>query len=115
LQARGDRARDKRLLLQALTEESLIQGPREDTPWSPQLAAAIQAYLARSPSLLFMAQLDDLASEMHQVNLPGTTTGYLNWQRRLGRSLQEIMSDPAIARMMATIAGERGGDNGLIV
>jgi 4-alpha-glucanotransferase len=112
---RDDRARDKRLLVQALVDESLIQGLGEDAPWSPQLAAAIQAYLARSRSLLFMVQLDDLASEIRQVNLPGSTADYPNWRRRLGRSLQEMTSDPEISQMIAAIAGERGGNDGLTI
>jgi len=109
-----DRRRDKHLLLQALADEGLIKDLSDEATWLPPLTVAIQAYLARSPSLLFMVHLDDLASEARQINLPGSTTDYPNWRRRLGRSLQEMASDPTIAKMMAAIASERNGHAGLI-
>jgi 4-alpha-glucanotransferase len=54
-------------------------------------------YLARSPALLLTVQLDDLAGEQQQPNLPGTAAEYPNWRRRLGRTLEDIAADPAIA------------------
>lgn len=106
-QSRDERARDKQQLLQALAEEGL-HAPADDAPWTPQLADAIHAYLARSPALLLLVQMDDLADEQRQVNLPGSTVGYPNWRRRLGRTLEEMIRDPAIAQTAAMIARERG-------
>jgi 4-alpha-glucanotransferase len=57
--------------------------------------------------VLFMAQLDDLANEERQVNLPGSITDYPNWRRRLSRSLEEIAGDPAIAQTFAAVTRER--------
>jgi 4-alpha-glucanotransferase len=105
-QARDERSRDKNLLLQALAKEGFCPSAH-DAPWTPQLADAIHAYLARSPALLFMVQLDDLTNEIHQANLPGTIMDYPNWRRRLGQSLEEIASNPALAHSMAIIARER--------
>lgn len=104
--SRDERARDKQQLLQALAEEELYT-PEVDASWTPQLADAVYAYLARSPALLLMVQMDDLANEVRQVNLPGSTAEYPNWRRRLGQSLEEMINDPAIARSVAVIARER--------
>jgi (1->4)-alpha-D-glucan 1-alpha-D-glucosylmutase len=106
-----ERARDKRLLLQALAAEGLLQHDLDPVPenasWTPSLADAIHAYLARSRSVLFMAQLDDLTNEARQVNLPGSTTDYPNWRRRLSKSLEEIAGDLGIAHALAAVIHER--------
>ena len=106
-QFRNERARDKQQLLQALAEEGL-HAAMEDAPWTPQLADAIHAYLARSPALLFLVQMDDLANEVRQVNLPGSTVEYPNWRRRLDRTLKEMIEDPIIVQTATLIARERG-------
>ena len=105
--ARDERNRDKHLLLQALAEEGFCPPPH-DAPWTLQLADIIHAYLARSPAMLFMVQLDDLTSEQFQANLPGSITDYPNWRRRLGQSLEEMVANPVLAQSMAMIARERG-------
>jgi 4-alpha-glucanotransferase len=110
--ARSGRSADKRLLLQALADESLLPdgvspSDSDRLPWTAELALAVHAYLARSPSLLFLVQLDDLAGEAHQANLPGSTTQYPNWRRRQARMLDELFTDSATQTQIATIAAER--------
>ncbi|MGB5948349.1 MAG: 4-alpha-glucanotransferase [Parvibaculum sp.] len=110
--ARAERAHDKRLLLQALADEGLLpQGAdpsdADRTAWSPELGSALHLYLARTPACLVMVQLDDLAGEEHQANLPGSTTQYPNWRRRLSRDLSELLNDPAIRCQMEEITAER--------
>ncbi len=103
---RDEREEDKRQLLQALESEGLY-GSAQGAGWSPALAAAIQAFLARAPSLLFLAQLEDLTEDLHQANLPGSVTGYPNWRRRIRLSLAEIASAPAVEVSVAAIVRER--------
>lgn len=110
--ARAERARDKRFLIQALADEGLLPEGADPSDaghiaWSPELGSALHRYLARTPSCLVMVQLDDLAGEEHQANLPGSTTQYPNWRRRLSRDLSELFSDPAIRRQMEEITAER--------
>jgi 4-alpha-glucanotransferase len=108
--ARNERESDKRALLEALAAENLLPhgiSPHDLLEWTPELANAIHAYLARSPGLLFMAQLDDLANERLQANLPGATSEYPNWQKRLGRSLEGLASDMTLKHAMARILRER--------
>jgi (1->4)-alpha-D-glucan 1-alpha-D-glucosylmutase len=83
-----------------------------DVEMTPELASAVHAYLARSSACLRMVQLDDLIGEDQQVNLPGTSTEYPNWRRRLSRSLKEIFHDPVIIDMARRIAREREQDPG---
>jgi 4-alpha-glucanotransferase len=109
-QFRDERACDKRLLLQALASECLLPHDYVDSNnslWTPALADAIHAYLARSPSLLLIVQLEDLANEVRQANLPGSITEYPNWRQRLSRSLEEMANDPVIAQTMTMIGRER--------
>ncbi len=77
------RQADRRRLLDALAREGLLNETREDAPFSAEFAAAAHAYAARTPSLLAMAQLDDLAGEAIAVNLPGTDRERPNWRRKL--------------------------------
>jgi len=109
--ARSERDRDKQLLVEALGNEGLLpSGPGDaaKAPWSAEIAAAMHIYLARSPAVLLTVQLDDLADEQRQPNLPGTAAGYPNWRRRLDRTLQDIAADPAIANVFTAIARARG-------
>ena len=111
-QSRIDRATDKRLLLQALAEETLLPhgidvADSDQVAWSPQLANAVHAYLARSQCLLLIVQLDDLTDERQQANLPGSTTEFPNWRRRLNRSLEALLADNDLKAAMIMIADER--------
>ncbi len=111
-QARAARAGEKYLLLHALAREGLLPdwlSPLDDdhVDWTPDLAGAVHLYLARTPSMLLVVQLDDLANELHQANLPGSTSGYPNWRRRLSRQLEDLLGDPAIRAQMAAIASAR--------
>lgn len=106
------REHDKWLLLQALADEGLL--PLDTDPdrpgnidMTPALASAVHAYLARSSACLFMVQLDDLIGEEQQANLPGTTSEYPNWRRRLSVSLESMVADPILRDMARTISRER--------
>ncbi len=110
--ARAARTGEKYLLLQALASDGLLPDGLSPSDagrldWTPDLAGAVHLYLARTPSMLLMVQLDDLANEMHQANLPGSTTEYPNWRRRMSRGLGDLLSDPAIQGQMAAITSER--------
>jgi 4-alpha-glucanotransferase len=111
-EASAERMADKRQLLQALAEEALLPegvspAEAESVAWSEALALAVHAYLARSPSLLFLAQLDDLALQAHQANLPGSTTQYPNWRRRQARTIDDLFTDTVVQKELTTIAAER--------
>ena len=110
------RARDRRLLLEALVQEGLlaVADCRRLLPetgeaiYLPSLGDAIQRYLARSHSRLMLMQIEDLAGEIEQANLPGTNDdAHPNWRRRLGRTLEQIISGGELGRLAALIEHDR--------
>ncbi len=106
------RAEDRRLLLAALVDQGVLA---EDFPLSPDLSevdqgrllAAVQRFLARSPALLTVVPLDDLAAEPSQVNVPGTVDEVPNWRRRLHLETPRLFATPSAEAAMAAIIAER--------
>ena len=113
--AMEDRARDKAALLAALRDEGLLpreidaEPPRE-VAWTPALGEAVHRYLARASSKLCLIQLDDIAGEERQANLPGSTESYPSWRRRLHRSLEDLARDEIVTQTLAAVAAERTRD-----
>ncbi|MDY8110843.1 4-alpha-glucanotransferase [Fulvimarina sp. 2208YS6-2-32] len=71
--------------------ESMLNG---DAPLSNELnqvlSEAIHRFVARTPSLLFTVQLEDMLGATHQPNLPGTTDQYPNWRIRQDVALEDL-------------------------
>ena len=107
---RGIREDDRRLLLQALRREELL--PNEDDPDDPPdiatLARAAHAYLARSPSLLSLVQIDDLTDEADPVNVPATSHEHPNWRRRQSMTLEDLASNLAFKDLIEDFKRSRG-------
>jgi len=89
---RETRRRDHAQLLGALRREGLLSAQGE--PDAGGLARAAHAYLARTPSALAMAQIDDLTDEADPVNVPTTSDEHPNWRRRLSLTLEELAERP---------------------
>jgi 4-alpha-glucanotransferase len=114
--AQGERANDKALLFRALADEDLLPpgiDPDQSwaVQWSEELSLAVHIYLARSQSKLFLVQLDDLAGEEQQANLPGNAPGYPSWRRRLHRSLDELSGNSKIHDAIAAVVRARRPDS----
>jgi len=60
--------------------------------------AQVHAHIARTPSLIATAQIEDLAGETVSVNLPGTDRERPNWRRKIATPIEE-MSTIVIAAM----------------
>jgi len=67
------------------------------------LIAAVHGFIARTPSFLAVAQVEDLAGERIAVNLPGTDRERPNWRRRLAAPLPDLMRTPAAAAILSAI------------
>jgi (1->4)-alpha-D-glucan 1-alpha-D-glucosylmutase len=87
-----------------LLPEEISPDNADHVGWTPRLTLAAHAYLARSPSPLFMVQMDDFTGQLHQANLPGSITEYPNWRRRLVRPLEELGADSAFQDAMKAVA-----------
>jgi glycogen operon protein len=103
------RAAEKLELANTLVDSGVLAGlPALDAPLSPDFAAAAHAYLAQAPSVLVMAQADDLAGEASAVNLPGTDTERPNWRRKLHVDIEGLFIADMARPVMAGLAGGRG-------
>ena len=67
----------------------------------------LHRFLARTPSCLAALQLEDLADELEQANLPGTIDEHPNWRRRLSRPVDAVLSSDLAARILAAMREER--------
>ncbi len=98
LGALADRQHDKARILAALKAEGLLPaGLSEDPAHSPvmtaELMAAIHLYLARTPSWVVLANVEDVLGQCAQTNVPGTVDQHPNWSRKLSRTVEEMTCD----------------------
>jgi (1->4)-alpha-D-glucan 1-alpha-D-glucosylmutase len=107
-QAMEERASDRAGMLAALAAAGF---PVHDQ--GAELLPAAHGFLARTPSHLFAVQMEDLALEWNQPNLPGTGDLYPNWRRKLSHELDAIFANPHAALLFAAIRRERPHGTGL--
>lgn len=107
---RATRRADKVKLLAALKDAGLWQGdPEADAtlPFGPGLLVQIHRFLARTPSRLLAVQLEDLAGDAEQANLPGTLHGHPSWRRRPTRPIEAVFDDPTVHLLLKAVAVDR--------
>ncbi|MEO5328558.1 MAG: glycogen debranching protein GlgX [Magnetococcus sp. THC-1_WYH] len=91
----AERAGDRDKIAHAVKEKKLL--PDDWTAAAHQycneeLVLAVNQYLALSPSKIQMVQLEDVIGQREQVNLPGTTNEYPNWQRKLALTVNDMVT-----------------------
>lgn len=106
---------DRKCLLSALDKAGVWP---EDKPRSgdfifgekyPEgIEEAVERFMARCSSPVFLAQLEDILHVEKMQNLPGTDRDkHPNWQRKLPVDLEDVSSDIAYVRCVAAIKKER--------
>ncbi|WP_418159882.1 malto-oligosyltrehalose trehalohydrolase [Benzoatithermus flavus] len=107
---RERRRRERRRFVEALRAAgfSLPTSFDADQPWNAAVESAAHGFLARTRSAIAMLQLDDLAGNPDQVNLPGTTDQYPNWRRKLATTLEELADDIRACALMSIMSAARG-------
>jgi 4-alpha-glucanotransferase len=65
-------------------------------------------YLAKSRAALLEVRLEEICGVPEQQNLPGTTTQYPNWRRKLPWTIKEMRQMPETARLAARLRKYRG-------
>jgi len=101
-EARAERERTRAALLRRLSEEGLSFDAEAGS--AAKLCQAVHAFLARTPSGLLGISLDDLAGEEEPVNIPGQgLKSYPSWSRRMGKSLNDILTDPAVRALLDNV------------
>jgi 4-alpha-glucanotransferase len=98
-----------RALSARLAAEGLLE--RAPTPPSPrELAAAVTAFLCRTPAPLVGLALDDLVGERVPVNLPGVGPDrHRSWVRRMTVSLEALSDDPGARAVLDAVSEDRRG------
>ncbi len=97
--ARQQRAVAKLAFLRAIGLEAGNTPDGPAMPPVPSIIAAAHAFIGRTPSLIAIAQIDDLIGEAAAVNLPGTDRERANWRRKLGRKIEDLSADIAALRL----------------
>ena len=93
------RAHEKQKMLDALHRTGLLppQYPH-DASQIPELTGemhnAAVGFLASTPSALLVLNQEDLTKETEQQNLPGSTSQYPNWRRKMKFKLEELSTHP---------------------
>jgi 4-alpha-glucanotransferase len=112
-QAAADQERAEWLAL--LRSEGLLASRESQAPGSggaPDESLIIEAmhhFLAATPSRLKLLSPYDVLAEPRQPNLPGTVDQYPNWRLPLPETLEQLRSDPRIARVAALFSNGPGG------
>jgi 4-alpha-glucanotransferase len=118
-----ERGREKQKMLDTLFTLGLLPDwfPRraEATPeLTGELHNALVGWLASTPSALLVLNQEDLTKETEQQNLPGTTSEYPSWRRKMRLSVEQLRTEPAARDFTAMFRNwlERSGRlNGVVV
>jgi 4-alpha-glucanotransferase len=114
--ARAERSRERQRLLRALRREGLwpenhgVETSDSTLPaplYSAELARAVHTYLGRSGAALVTVQLEDMIGMLDPVNVPGTSSEYSNWTRRMTLSASEIFARPDVRELAAAMSASR--------
>ncbi len=107
----GFRPGEKGMLLQWLAESGLLPASWQDRnaerPLDTDLLAALVQACGRTASALVSLQLDDLAGADTPVNIPGTSSEYPNWRRKLPRALSSLFTEAESLAVVQALAMER--------
>jgi 4-alpha-glucanotransferase len=72
-----------------------------------EVRVALHAFLARTPSMLVAATLEDAVGTSDRPNVPGTIDQYPNWCLPLPVLLDELAADPRVRRLASALTAER--------
>ena len=97
-----ERAQECRRLRETITAAGFATG--DDVTG---IVAAAYGFLARTPCALLLVQMEDLAMEREQPNVPGSGDRYPNWRRKLSRDLDTIFAAPSTEKILGAIREER--------
>jgi len=108
------RKKDRLMLLEAIKGEGLLPVEIDLVKEIPAskltaLAVAAHAFLARSPSALMLANLDDMLGEIEMQNLPGTIDEHPNWRRKCSIAIEKWQKSKRAKQIAEAILAEGRG------
>jgi len=68
------------------------------------IVAALYGFLARTPSMLLAATLEDAVEAHERPNVPGTIDQRPNWSLPLPVRLEELADDPRVRRLAGILS-----------
>ncbi|HBO38622.1 MAG TPA: 4-alpha-glucanotransferase [Pasteurellaceae bacterium] len=108
-----DRVYAKEKILQRLQEHGIkIDKGINETLSSivtQKFAHQLQAYVSDVSSALFGFQPEDWLDMTEPVNIPGTSTQYANWRRRLTQNIDDIFANKEIQKLLKDVNLRRKG------
>jgi 4-alpha-glucanotransferase len=87
--------------------EVALAAAHDAAPLPVDLAVAVHRFLARTPSRMMVARIEDLGGERQPVNLPGTIESYPNWMRRMRVPIEELAETPLFSEITRALSAER--------
>ena len=87
-----------------------VAGVSDDAP-ANEVVAGVYRALARAPSILLTASIDDALAVEERPNMPGTVDQWPNWSLALPATIEEIRDDPR-PRAIAEVLGRRSEHDG---
>jgi 4-alpha-glucanotransferase len=103
----ANRAWDRGLLWQAFVTEGVATPERPAPEDAGSAVDAALAFVARSPSPLVLAPVEDLLALAEQPNLPGTVDEHPNWRRRLPWPADTMLDEPQVAARIDVLKANR--------
>lgn len=105
-QERAARGRVRKALVAFLRAKRLLPRGRDD---AGAVRDALHEWLGRSESRLMLVNIEDLWLETRCQNVPGTIDEHPNWRRKLRKTLEEIVGNRRVERLLKRIDGARRG------
>jgi 4-alpha-glucanotransferase len=106
--AHAERDADKTAMWAALCQSGSASGSRPGSDEADRVVAAALGHVGASSCGLALASLEDVAAELEQPNLPGTTSGHPNWRRRL--AFRNGLDDEGALGRLAGLAAARDAE-----
>jgi 4-alpha-glucanotransferase len=101
------RQQDRDGLWRAFGNAGVAEGPPPPADQPMPAVDAALGHVAKTPSPLMLAPLEDLLGVVEQPNLPGTIDEHPNWRRRLGVNARDLFEEPEVRARAAAINGHR--------
>lgn len=105
---RAARSQDRDMLWGAFEHAGVAQRPAPEAGDGAVVIDPALRFVARTPCELAMVPVEDIFGLKEQPNLPGTLDEHPNWRRRLSKTADELLREPAAEARLAVLRQERG-------
>ena len=110
------RAKERELLIKAFTEQNTFpsdeckkdaENKLDGKSVPEKLEYAVNRYVARSNSAIFLQRIEDIYGQIAMENVPGTIAEYPNWRIKLTIDVEDMDKDNRFKAMFDIIKQER--------